>query len=135
MEEKRPIRTSAAPAAIGPYSQGVVAGDLVFTSGQIPMTPAGELVVSSIEEATQRCLDSVFAVLAAAGATATDVLKVTVYLKDMADFAAVNGVYEKAFSAPYPARACVEVGDLPKGVPIEIEAIAQMPRRGAVGAE
>lgn len=126
MNERRQIRTDRAPAAIGPYSQGVASGELVFTSGQIPMTPDGELVDSSIEAAAQQCLDNVMAVLGATGAAASDVLKVTIYLKDMADFAAVNGVYEKSFSAPYPARSCVEVGDLPKGVPIEIEAIARI---------
>lgn len=129
MTKKELILTELAPQAIGPYSQGVVSGDLVFTSGQIPMTPEGELVVESVEAAARQCLSNLFAVLAVAGASAADVLKVTIFLKDMGDFAAVNGVYEKAFSAPYPARSCVEVGNLPKGVPIEIEAVARVPGR------
>jgi len=126
---KQSIRTDDAPGAIGPYSQGIASEGLVFTSGQIPLTPAGDLVVGSIRAATQQCLDNVFAVLASAGSTAEDVLKVTIYLVDMADFSAVNEVYGRAFSAPYPARSCVQVAALPKGAPIEIEAVARLRAR------
>jgi 2-iminobutanoate/2-iminopropanoate deaminase len=126
VNEKRPIQTNRAPAAIGPYSQGVAQGNLLFTSGQIPMTPAGELVVDDIRSAARQCLDNVVAVLAAGGATAADVLKVTIFLTDMGNFAAVNEVYADAFSAPYPARSCVQVAGLPRGVPIEIEAVGRI---------
>jgi len=122
----RAIRTENAPPAIGPYSQGVAAGDLVFTSGQIPMTPSGELATASIGEATRQSLANVLAVLEAGGAGPQDVVKVTVYLKDMGSFAAVNEIYGQVFSEPYPARSCVEVARLPKDVPIEIEAVARI---------
>jgi len=122
----RAIRTENAPPAIGPYSQGVAAGDLVFTSGQIPMTPSGELATASIGEATRQSLANVLAVLEAGGAGPQDVVKMTVYLKDMGSFAAVNEIYGQVFSEPYPARSCVEVARLPKDVPIEIEAVARI---------
>jgi len=123
---KSPVRTDDAPGAIGPYSQGVVAGDLVFTSGQIPMTPSGDLVAGGVAEAARQSLANLLAVLAAAGATEADVVKVTVFLADMGDFEAVNAVYAETFSPPYPARSCIEVSRLPKGVPIEIEAVARI---------
>lgn len=126
MSAGRAIRTENAPPAIGPYSQGVAAGDLVFTSGQIPMTPSGELATASIGEATRQSLANVLAVLEAGGAGPQDVVKVTVYLKDMGSFAAVNEIYGQVFSEPYPARSCVEVARLPKDVPIEIEAVARI---------
>jgi len=121
------IRSNDAPGAIGPYSQGTVSDGLIFTSGQLPVTSEGELVVDDIGAAAKHCLDNVFAILKAAGAEPKNVLKVTVFLTDMADFGAVNAVYEKAFEAPYPARSCIEVAGLPKGAPIEIEAIARLP--------
>jgi len=124
---KKALATTNAPGAIGPYSQGVAAGDLVFSSGQLPATPNGELVVDDITKATEHCLSNVFAILKEAGAGPEHVVKVTVFLTDMADFGAVNAVYEKAFEAPYPARSCIEVSGLPKGAPIEIEAIARLP--------
>jgi len=124
---KKSIETPHAPGAIGPYSQGVVSGDLVFSSGQLPATPDGELVVDDIAKAAEHCLKNVLAILKEAGAGPEHVLKVTVFLTDMADFGAVNAVYEKAFEAPYPARSCIEVAGLPKGAPIEIEAIARVP--------
>jgi len=123
---KRAVATDRAPGAIGPYSQGSVAGDLIFTSGQIPMTPAGELVTADIGAATRQCLENLMAVVVAGGGSPSDVLKVTIFLTDMADFDAVNAEYEAAFASPYPARSCVEVAALPKGVPIEIEAIARI---------
>jgi len=127
VSRKEPIRTERAPGAVGPYSQGIVAGDLVFSSGQMPVTPDGKMVDESIGAAAKQCLDNVLAILAEAGAKESDVLKVTVFLTDMADFGEVNAVYETVFSEPYPARSCVEVSGLPKGVPVEIEAIARVP--------
>ena len=121
---KRPIATGSAPGAVGPYSQGVRHGDLVFTSGQLPMPAGGELITSDISLAARQCLLNVQAVLEAAGATMAEVVKVTVYLTDMADFSAVNAVYSEFFPEPYPARSCIEVSGLPKGAPIEVEAVA-----------
>jgi len=128
---KTPIRTSAAPAAIGPYSQGIRSQDLLFVSGQIPLSPSGESIAGDIAQAARQALDNVLAVLAAGGAEPDDVLKVTIYLTDMDDFAAVNAIYGEVFSTPYPARSCVEVTRLPKNAPIKIEAIARVSRRDA----
>jgi 2-iminobutanoate/2-iminopropanoate deaminase len=125
---KSAVQTAAAPAAIGPYSQAIVSGDLVFTSGQIPLDPAtGQLVAGDIRAMTERVLDNLGAVLAAAGCTFADVVKTTLFLADMADFAAVNEVYGKRFSAAPPARSTVQVAQLPKGARVEIEAIARRP--------
>jgi len=124
MIAREPVCTQDAPAAIGAYSQGVQAAGWVLTSGQLPMTPAGDLISDDIAEATRRSLDNVKAVLAEAGATMADVVKVTIYLRDMADFAAVNEVYADYFPAPPPARSCIEVARLPKDAPLEIEAVA-----------
>lgn len=119
------IETNAAPAAIGPYSQGVVLGDLIYTSGQIPVNPADGTIPESITEQAVQSLDNVKAVLNAAGATMNDVIKTTVFIRDMANFAKVNEVYASYFNGPVlPARSCVEVSQLPKGVLIEMEAIA-----------
>ncbi len=126
MSAKRTIRTEEAPEAIGPYSQGVGTGELVFTSGQLPMTASGELIVDDIGEATRQSLANVLSVLRAAGAGPEDVIKVTIFLKDLADFSVVNAVYGEAFAEPYPARSCVEVSRLPKDAPIEIEAVARV---------
>lgn len=131
MTEKTPIRTSTAPEAIGPYSQGIRSQDLILTSGQIPMAPSGELIAGDIARAARQALDNVFAVLAAAGAGPDDVLKVTIYLANMDDFDAVNAIYGEVFSAPYPARSCVKVARLPKNAPIMIEAIARVGQREA----
>lgn len=118
------IVTSEAPAAIGPYSQGIIAGGMVFTSGQIPVNPVtGEITGSTItEQAEQSCLN-VEAVLRAAGTGMDQVVKTTCFLADMGDFAAFNSIYEKHFIS-CPARSCVAVKTLPKGVLCEIEAIA-----------
>ncbi len=125
MAHKKAVSTSKAPAAVGPYSQGIIAGDLVFVSGQIPFDPdTGKLAGKDIETQTRRCMENVKAVLAAAGCTLEDVVKVTIFLTDMKDFGAVNEVYAGYFSNHPPARACVEVSRLPKDVRIEIEAIA-----------
>ena len=119
------ICTETAPSAVGPYSQAIKAGGFIFTSGQIPADPSGNIVSGDIASATRRCLENIREILGAGGATMADVVKVTIFLKDMADYASVNAVYETFFSDPPPARTCVQVAALPKGVPIEIEAIAK----------
>ena len=128
---KKKIATTQAPAAIGPYSQAVRAGDLVFTSGQIPIDPAtGNLVSGGIREQTTRVLDNLNAVLKADGLDMSDVIKTTVYLKNMADFAAMNDIYA-TYLAPEgvvpPARSTVEVARLPKDALVEIDLIARKP--------
>lgn len=125
----KPIATKDAPAAIGPYSQAVEApvgvGSLVFLSGQIPLDPAtGELVKSTIAVETNRVLDNLAAVLAASGCTFANVVRTTIFLTDLGDFAAVNEAYGKRFSGTFPARATVQVAALPKGARVEIDAIA-----------
>jgi len=124
---RNPIVTPDAPAAIGPYSQGTFAGNLVFTSGQLPVTSDGVLILDDVAKATRQSLVNVRAVLEAAGARLDDVVKITIYLRDMADFAAVNEVYAGFFEDPAPARSCVQVARLPKDAPIEIEALAVRP--------
>jgi 2-iminobutanoate/2-iminopropanoate deaminase len=123
------ISTKDAPAAIGPYSQAIRSGDLVFLSGQVPLDPqTGELVSATIEIETERVLDNLAAVLAAAGCAFDNVVKTTIYLTDLGDFQAVNATYAKRFDekAP-PARATVQVSALPKGARVEIDAIARRP--------
>jgi len=120
------ISTADAPAAIGPYSQAIHAGDLVFLSGQVPIDPkTGELVGGEIAAQTERVLDNLAAVLAAAGCGFGDVVKTTIYLVDLGDFQAVNQTYAKRFTAAPPARATVQVSALPKGARVEIDAIAR----------
>ncbi len=119
------IRTDAAPAAIGPYSQAIGEGQLLFTSGQLPIDPAtGELRNSDIAAAARQVLSNLHAVLVAGGADMNTVIKTTVFLQDMHDFPAFNGVYAEFFQEPFPARSCVQVAALPKGALVEIEAIA-----------
>jgi 2-iminobutanoate/2-iminopropanoate deaminase len=119
------VQTSAAPPAIGPYSQAIVAGDLIFCSGQIPLDPAtGEIVEGGIEEQTHRVLKNLRAVLESAGSGLEHVLKTTVFLKRMDDFAAMNAVYATYFPDAPPARSTVEASRLPRNVLIEIECIA-----------
>ena len=120
----KPIQTNDAPAAIGPYSQGMEIAGLVFTSGQIPVEPETGLVPDGIEAQAHRSCQNVGAVLAAAGSDFSKVIKTTCFLADMADFAAFNGVYQTYFISK-PARSCVAVKALPKGVLCEIEAIAE----------
>lgn len=122
--EKKQIHTNQAPAAIGPYSQAIDLGELVFTSGQIPVCPADGTVSEDITQQAHQCLQNVKAVLEAVGSSMDKVIKTTVFIADMAQFGTINGVYEQYFSQPYPARSCVEVAKLPKGVGIEVEAIA-----------
>lgn len=122
---KKAIETNNAPGAIGPYSQGVTVGDFVYVSGQIPMNPStGELRESDIELQTAQSLDNIKAILEAINLTMDHIIKVNVSLKDMNQFALMNGVYATYFTEPYPARAAVEVARLPKDALIEIEVIA-----------
>jgi 2-iminobutanoate/2-iminopropanoate deaminase len=118
------IQTSEAPQAIGPYSQGVVVNNLFFSSGQIPLTPSGEMVKGNIKEQTHQVFRNLQAVLKEAGASLDTVVKATVFLKNMEDFAAVNEVYGQYFSKHKPARSCVEVARLPKDALVEIEVVA-----------
>jgi len=120
----RTVSTPDAPAAIGPYAQAVRVGDLLFTSGQIPLKADGQLADGGIVEQTGQVLTNLEAVLAAEGATLSDVVKTTVFLKDMNDFAAFNEVYGSRFGDHKPARSTVEVARLPKDVFVEIELIA-----------
>ena len=124
MNKKETIHTEHAPAAIGTYSQAVRTGDLVFLSGQIPLDPATmEVVDGCFETRARRVFDNLKAVAEAAGGSLDDVVKVTVFLTDLSNFATVNTVMEDYFTAPYPARAAVGVASLPKGVDVEADAI------------
>lgn len=121
----KPVSTAAAPAAIGPYSQAVVAGNMLFVSGQLPINPStGEFAEGGIKELTTQSLKNLFAIVAEAGFQPSDIVKTTVFLADMADFAEMNEVYSQFFSAPFPARSAVAVKTLPKGARVEIECIA-----------
>lgn len=125
MKGKEVVATNKAPAAIGPYSQAIRIGNLIFTSGQIPLDPAtGRIVDGGAAEQTARVMANLQAVLAAAGAGLEDVVKTTVYIKDMNDFNIINEVYGSYFPQEPPARSCVEVARLPKDVLVEIEAVA-----------
>lgn len=127
MTERKRVHTDGAPAAIGPYSQAIVSGGLVFTAGQIGLDPStGEMVDGGVEAQAVRALDSLGAVLAAAGSSMKDVLKTTMYLADMGDFAKVNQIYAGYFEEPYPARSAIQAGALPKGALVEIDAIARL---------
>ncbi|MUW15687.1 RidA family protein [Halorubrum sp. CBA1125] len=119
------VHTNAAPEAVGAYSQATTTGELAFTAGQIPLTPEGELLDDApIAEQTEQALDNLLAVLAEAGAAPEDVLKTTVFLADIDDFEAMNETYADYFDEAPPARSAVQAGALPKGVGVEIEAIA-----------
>lgn len=125
MTAKRAVTTPAAPAAIGPYAQAVVAGDLIFLSGQIPLDPErGKIVEGSIEDETRQVLKNLAAVLAAEGLTLDAVVRTTVFLTDLEDFPRVNQTYAEFFTEPFPARATVQVAALPRGARVEIDAIA-----------
>jgi 2-iminobutanoate/2-iminopropanoate deaminase len=122
------VKTDRAPGAIGPYSQAVTVGDLVFCSGQVALDPAtGELVAGGIEAEARQVMKNLGAVLAAAGASWDDVVRTTIYLADMRDFAVVNRIYGEHVGAVLPARATVQVAALPKGATVEIDAIAHRP--------
>jgi len=123
---KKAISTKKAPAAIGPYSQAIQVGNLLYTSGQIPIDPdTGSIVAGGIKEQTRQSLLNVRAILLEAGLTMGNVVKTTVFLTDMNDFAEMNAVYEEFFSEPFPARSAVAVKALPKGALVEIEVVAE----------
>ena len=123
--EKRAVKTENAPAAIGPYEQAIRVGDFLYTSGQIAMDPTtGEMVTGDIEAETDRVLKNLEAILSVDGMTLNNVIKTTVYLADMGNFARMNQVYESFFSASKPARSCVQAAGLPKGAAVEIDIIA-----------
>ncbi|HRF68997.1 MAG TPA: RidA family protein [Muribaculum sp.] len=121
---KNPVSTTAAPGAIGPYSQAIDTGSMLYASGQIPINPIDGTIPEGIKAQTAQSLANVKAILDAAGLTLNNVVKTTVFLADMNDFAAMNEVYAEAFKAPYPARSAVAVRELPKKVLVEIEVIA-----------
>lgn len=124
---RREIATDGAPRAIGPYAQAVVCGDFLFLSGQVPIDPGtGELARGTVREEVDRVLDNLQAVLAAAGCGLDRVVKTTVYLTDLADFAAMNEAYARRFGEHRPARSTVQVAALPKGARVEIDAIAAL---------
>ena len=120
------VSTDKAPAAIGPYSQAQIVGNLVYTSGQIPIDPATGLIVEGLDAQANQVFKNISELLKAAGSDMSKVVKTTVFIKDMNDFAAINAIYANYFSAPYPARSCVEVARLPKDVLLECEVIAQV---------
>lgn len=125
---RQAVSTDAAPAAIGPYSQAVRAGQLLFLSGQIPLEPAtGTLVTGDVATQTHRVMQNIQAVLQAAGATFDHVVRTTIFLADLADFAIVNEVYGSYFGTPPPARSTVQVAGIPKGARVEIDVIAVLP--------
>lgn len=120
------IATTKAPAAIGPYSQAIVTGNLVFVSGQLPINPStGEFAEGGIKELTHQSLTNIKHILETEGVSMSDIVKTTVFLADMADFADMNSVYTEFFSEPFPARSAVAVKTLPKGARVEIECIAE----------
>ncbi|QFU82184.1 Rid family detoxifying hydrolase [Natronorubrum aibiense] len=122
---KRVINTDEAPAAVGAYSQATATGDLLFTAGQLPFTPDGDLLEDvPVADQTRQCLENVAAILESEGADLEDVLKVTVFLDDIDDFEAMNEAYAEFFEDSPPARSAVEVGRVPKGAALEIEAVA-----------
>ena len=124
----QPITSENAPAAIGPYSQAVAVGGLLFVSGQIPLDPeTGEMVSGSIEDQTHRVMKNLKAIAEDAGAGMERIVKTTIFLKRMDDFAAVNGVYGSYFEAAPPARSTIQVAGLPKDADVEIEAVIQLP--------
>lgn len=127
MSELKAVSTDGAPAAIGPYSQAIVSGDLVYTAGQVALDPmTGQLVEGDVAAEAERVLQNLSAVLGAAGCRMADVVKTTVYLADLGDYAAVNEVYARYFNEPYPARSAVQMAGLPLGARLEIDAIARL---------
>ncbi len=121
---KNAIHTEKAPPAVGPYSQAVKLGNTLFVSGQLGLNEAGQFPGEDVASQARQSLDNLQAILEAAGLTMDDVVKATIFLADMNDFATVNGIYQEYFRAPYPARACVQVARLPRDGKVEIEAIA-----------
>lgn len=128
MKKADSISTTQAPKAIGPYSQGIVAGQFLFVSGQLPINPdKGEMVDGDIAARAEQVFDNISAIVRSAGGSMADVVKVTLFLTDMADFQQVNEVYSRHFQTPYPARSAVQVSALPLGSNIEAEAIIYLP--------
>lgn len=121
----RVVSTPKAPAAIGPYSQGIIAGDLVFTSGQLPIDPATNTMPADIKSQARQSMENVKAVVEAAGSDMGKVVKVTIFLKDMNDFSVVNEIYASYFTKDFPARSCVQVARIPRDALVEIEAVAK----------
>jgi 2-iminobutanoate/2-iminopropanoate deaminase len=122
--KRLPIVTAKAPGAIGPYTQGINCGELVFVSGQTPLLPDGAPAPGGVAEQTEQCLQNVRQILIGAGLTMNDVVKTTVFMTDLGKFAEMNEVYARHFRPPFPARSTVQVAALPKGVGVEIEAVA-----------
>ena len=120
------VSTNKAPAAIGPYSQAQIVGDLVFCSGQIPVIPETGTLAQGLEAQANQVFKNIAALLTAAGSDISKVVKTTVFIKNMDDFAAINAIYAQYFTEPFPARSCVEVARLPKDVLLECEAIAEL---------
>lgn len=120
------VSTNNAPAAIGPYSQAIKAGNLLFTSGQIPINPADGTIPEGVEAQAEQALTNVKNLIEASGASIENTIKTVVFIKNMDDFAAINAIYAKYFTEPFPARSCVEVAKLPKGVLLEVEAIVEI---------
>ena len=128
MKKADSIATTDAPAAIGPYSQGIVAGQFLFVSGQLPINPeSGKMIDGDIAAKAQQVFDNISAIITAAGGSMADIVKVTLFLTDMGDFQQVNEVYSQCFKAPYPARSAIQVSALPLGSTIEAEAIVYLP--------
>ena len=123
---KTPVATTKAPAAIGPYAQANIFGNLLFASGQIPVDPETGIIPEGIEAQATQSLKNVKAIVEAAGSSMDKVIKTTVFMKDMNDFAKINEIYAEYFTEPYPARSCVEVARLPKDVLLETEVIAEL---------
>ena len=120
------IKTNNAPAAIGPYSQAIVSGNMLYTSGQIPINPATGEIPEGVEAQARQALTNVKNLIEASGASIDNVVKTSVFIKDMNDFSKINEIYAEFFTEPYPARSCVEVARLPKDVLLEIETIVEM---------
>lgn len=120
------VHTEKAPAAIGPYSQGIIVGGMLYTSGQIPVDPATGKIAETVEAQAEQVFKNISEIVKEAGADMSKVVKTTVFIKNMDDFAKINEVYAKFFTEPYPARSCVEVARLPKDVMLEAEAIVEL---------
>ena len=125
--KRTPVISAKAPGAIGPYSQGISSGEMVFVSGQTPLLASGEMAPGGVAEHTEQCLKNILEVLIAAGLTMNDVVKTTVFLTDLGQFATMNEAYGKHFRPPFPARSTVQVSALPKGADVEIEVVAVRP--------
>ncbi len=123
---KRIVNAKSAPAAIGPYSQANIVGNMLYISGQLPMLQNGELVSGDIKKETRQCLENIKAIIEEAGCSLDDVVKATVYVTNLGDFAEINEVYAEFFKTEPPARACIQVTALPKGARVEIDAIAAL---------